>query len=113
MHLLPCSVVENVDDYVLKQGRVSSSGTATHFAYDQNANLTSSTGPCTWSCGAAAIAAAGGSSSSGAADTGAGNALVYQAYPDMSYCRVPRNLKALVESGKHPSVMFEGGTVLR
>jgi hypothetical protein len=39
--------------------------------------------------------------------------LVYQAYPDMSYCRVPRNLKGLVEGGQQPSVVFEGGSVLR
>jgi hypothetical protein len=29
------------------------------------------------------------------------------------YCRVPRNLKELVESGQQPSVVFEGGSVLR
>lgn len=101
------SMLEDVDDYVLRQGRVSPTGIATRFEYDSNGSLTSSSSPCSWSLGAAA--AAGGDNAAAAA----AGALVYQAYPDMSYCRVPRSLKELLEGGGRPSVVFEGGSVLR
>ncbi|KAF6258783.1 hypothetical protein COO60DRAFT_1516763, partial [Scenedesmus sp. NREL 46B-D3] len=92
-------------------------GTATRFAYDQDGSLTTSSSPCSWSLGAAAAAKGSNAATSGpaAADGAAESAaeVVYQAYPDMSYCRVPRSLKALLESGQQPSVVFEGGAVLR
>lgn len=38
--------------------------------------------------------------------------LMQQSYPDLSYCRVPRDIRSMVESGR-PTIVFEAGTVLR
>lgn len=39
--------------------------------------------------------------------------VVVQVYPDWSYCRVPRDIRSVVESGLHDVAVFEAGSVLR
>lgn len=54
----------------------------------------------------------GGSSSSSLVSRDLSSVLMQQSYPDMSYCRVPRDIRSLVDAGR-PTVVFEAGTVLR
>lgn len=57
-------------------------------------------------------AGASGNSSSLASGSDLSSVLMQQSYPDMSYCRVPRDIKCMVESGR-PTIVFEAGSVLR
>eukprot|EP00775_Hariotina_reticulata_P007230 gene7230-7443_t len=92
---------EDIEAWVSANGFNKQQGSATVFAYDRDLQLTVSSCSCTWSSEVVALAA----------DEAAGG-IQQQAYPDWSYCRVPKNLKSLVASGKHRAV-FEAGTLLR
>jgi hypothetical protein len=126
-------LIDDIDTHV--KDHVSSEGSATAFSYDADLQLTICTFPCSWTRGAAvqfeapgvqledaqyasqhpsnaAPGVSGGPSSSSGVSSDLSAVLMQQSYPDLSYCRVPRDIKSLVEAGR-PTVVFEAGSVLR
>eukprot|EP00878_Enallax_costatus_P001749 GHUV01001905.1.p1 GENE.GHUV01001905.1~~GHUV01001905.1.p1 ORF type:complete len:466 (+),score=104.33 GHUV01001905.1:323-1720(+) len=125
-------LIGDIEDYASKH--IDREGTATTFSYDADLQLTSCTHPCSWTKGAAlqfeapgmqledaqyaaqhqehAAPGASGKSSSLVNGSDLSSVLMQQSYPDMSYCRVPRNIESMVDSGR-PTIVFEAGSVLR
>jgi len=84
--------IEDIEGYY--HSKCFSPGTFTSFSYDDDMQLLMAEGQCSWE----------------ERQAGPGGVL-HQAFPDWSYCRLPRDLPAAVKEG--PNITFEAGTVMR